>query len=38
MEKRVADKLPLTLPVFDLKQFAEMKGKMVNPISVQQNA
>lgn len=33
---RVADKLPLTLPVFDLKQFAEMKGKMVNPISVQQ--
>ena len=36
MEKRVADKLPLTLPVFDLKQFAEMRGKMVNPISVQQ--
>lgn len=34
--ERVADKLPLTLPVFDLKQFAEMKGKMVNPISVQQ--
>jgi len=33
---RVADKLPLTLSVFDNKSFVEMRGKMVNPITVQQ--
>lgn len=36
MEKRVADKLPLTLSVFDNKSFVEMRGKQVNPITVQQ--
>ena len=33
---RVADRLPLTLSVFDNKSFVEMRGKQVNPITVQQ--